>query len=247
MRDSGAIQLQAAPHLSLMQKNPTNVTLGWMQAVLGEAPIQVERARAGTQQPGKRELERQNGLLPLGDAAKIVHGQVRKIVGGVCFVCHGAEGESSSEVFPRLAGQHWEYIAKQLENFKSGKRKSTAMSDMVAKLTPDEMVALGKYFEKQAVAVEPAKDKGLAAVGQYIYHQGNKFSGLAACASCHGAEAKGTTALPRLAGQYADYIATQLQQFNKRERTNDNAVMHAIVSKMTPLEMAAVAEYLSGK
>jgi len=173
--------------------------------------------------------------------------RAKKIVGGVCFVCHGMEGESSSEVFPRLAGQHGEYIAKQLENFKTGKRKSTAMSDMVAKLTPDEMVALGKYFEKQVVAVEPAKDKGLAAVGQYIYHQGNKFSGLAACASCHGAEAKGTTALPRLAGQYADYIATQLQQFNKRERTNDNAVMHAIVSKMTPLEMAAVAEYLSGK
>lgn len=173
--------------------------------------------------------------------------RAKKIVGGVCFVCHGAEGESSSEVFPRLAGQHWEYTAKQLENFKTGKRKSTAMADMVAKLTPDEMVALGKFFEKQAAPTEPAKDQGLAAVGKYIYHQGNKFSGLAACASCHGAEGKGTAALPRLAGQYADYIATQLQQFNKRERTNDNAVMHAIVSKMTPLEMVAVAEYLSGK
>ena len=173
--------------------------------------------------------------------------RAKKIVGGVCFVCHGSEGESSSEVFPRLAGQHWEYIAKQLENFKSGKRKSTAMADMVVKLTPDEMVALGQYFEKQAVPVESAKDKGLAAVGQYIYHHGNKFSGLAACASCHGAEAKGTQTLPRLAGQYADYIATQLQQFNKRERTNDNAVMHAIVSKMTQLEIVAVAEYLSGK
>jgi cytochrome c553 len=173
--------------------------------------------------------------------------RAKKIVGGVCFVCHGMDGESSSEVFPRLAGQHWEYIAKQLENFKSGKRKSTAMTDMVAKLTPDEMIALGKFFEKQTVAVDPAKDQGLAAVGKYIYHNGNKFSGLAACSSCHGAEAKGTTALPRLAGQYADYIATQLQQFNKRERTNDNAVMHAIVSKMSQLEMVAVAEYLSGK
>ena len=173
--------------------------------------------------------------------------RAKKIVGGVCFVCHGAEGESSSEVFPRLAGQHWEYTAKQLENFKSGKRKSTAMADMVAKLTPDEMVALAKFFEKQSHASEPPKDKGLAAVGQYIYHQGNKFSGLAACASCHGAEAKGTSSLPRLAGQFAAYTETQLKQFNQRERTNDNAVMHAIASKMTPLEMAAVAEYLSGK
>jgi cytochrome c553 len=173
--------------------------------------------------------------------------RAKKIVGGSCFVCHGAEGESSSEVFPRLAGQHWEYTAKQLENFKSGKRKSTAMADMVAKLTPDEMVALGKFFEKQAAPTEAAKDAELAAVGKYIYHKGNKFSGLASCASCHGAEAKGTTALPRLAGQYAGYTETQLKQFNQRERTNDNAVMHAITSKMSALEMAAVAEYLSGK
>ena len=189
-------------------------------------------------------------LLALGSAtawAQADEARAKKIVGGVCFVCHGAEGESSSEVFPRLAGQHWEYIAKQLDNFKSGKRQSTAMADMVAKLTPDEMVALGKFFEKQKVETEAAKDPELAGVGKYIYHQGNKFSGLAACASCHGAEAKGTASLPRLAGQYASYIETQLKQFNQRERTNDNAVMHAIVSKMTPLEMAAVAEYLSGK
>lgn len=191
------------------------------------------------------------GLAALGfslsASAQADEARAKKIVGGVCFVCHGAEGESSSEVFPRLAGQHWEYTAKQLENFKSGKRKSTAMADMVAKLTPDEMAALGKYFEKQSHASEPPKDPGLAAVGRYIYHQGNKYSGLAACASCHGPEAKGTSSLPRLAGQFAVYTETQLKQFNQRERTNDNAVMHAIASKMSPLEMAAVAEYLSGK
>ena len=182
-----------------------------------------------------------------GAWAQADEARAKKIVGGVCFVCHGAEGESSSEVFPRLAGQHWEYIAKQLDNFKSGKRKSTAMADMVAKLTPDEMEAVGKYFEKQKVETEPVKDVDLAGVGKYIYLHGNKFSGLAACASCHGADAKGTSSLPRLAGQYANYIETQLKQFHQRERTNDNAIMHAIVSKMTPLEMAAVAEYLSGK
>ncbi len=187
------------------------------------------------------------GWLSSGVWAQADEARAKKIVGGVCFVCHGAEGESSSEVFPRLAGQHWEYTAKQLENFKNGKRKSTAMADMVAKLTPDEMVALGKFFEKQAVSSEPPKDRALSAVGQYIYHQGNKFSGLAACAGCHGAEAKGTSSLPRLAGQFAAYTETQLKQFNKRERTNDNAVMHVIASKMTPLEMAAVAEYLSSK
>lgn len=173
--------------------------------------------------------------------------RAKKIVAGVCFLCHGMEGESSSEVFPRLAGQHWEYTARQLDHFKSGKRKSTAMADMAAKLKPDEMVALGKYFEKISVPAEPAKDSELAAVGRYIFHTGNKYSAVPACASCHGKEGLGTSQLPRLAGQYSSYIEGQLKSFGNRERTNDNAVMHAIVTRMTPLEMAAVAEYLSGK
>ena len=173
--------------------------------------------------------------------------RAKKIVAGNCFLCHGAQGESSSEVFPKLAGQPWEYTAKQLEQFKSGKRKSTAMASMAAPLKPDEMVALGKYFEKITLSPEPAKDPGLAAMGRYIFHTGNKFSGVAACASCHGKDGLGSAQLPRLAGQFAAYIETQLKQFGTRERTNDNAVMHSIVSKMTELEIAAVAEYISSK
>ena len=188
-----------------------------------------------------------SGLLVSSVWAQADEARAKKIVGGVCFMCHGADGESSSEVFPRLAGQHWEYTARQLDNFKAGKRKSTAMADMVAKLSPDEMVALGKFFESKLPPAEPPKDTGLAAVGQSIYHKGNKLSGLPACASCHGEAATGSASLPRLAGQYPAYTANQLKQFNQRERTSDNAVMHAIASKMSPLEMAAVAEYLSGK
>ena len=173
--------------------------------------------------------------------------RARKIVGGVCFVCHGMEGNSASEVFPRLAGQHAEYTARQLEHFKSGQRKSTAMADMVAKLTPDDMRALGRYFEQQSVTPEPVKEPDLAAMGRYVYLHGNRFSGVPACASCHGPQALGSVQLPRLAGQHAVYLENQLKQFHQRERTNDNAVMHAIVVKMTALEMAAVAEYLSGQ
>ncbi len=188
------------------------------------------------------------GIVLAGSCwAQADEARARKIVSGVCFVCHGAEGESSSELFPRLAGQHWEYTAKQLANFKAGKRKSTAMSDMVAKLTPDEMVALGRYFEKMPVVKEVSKEPDLAAVGKYLYLHGNKYSGVPACAGCHGPDALGTATLPRLASQYPIYTETQLKQFNTRERNNDNAVMHAIVSKMTALEMAAVAQYLGGK
>ena len=173
--------------------------------------------------------------------------RAKKIVGGSCFLCHGAQGESTSEIFPRLAGQHAEYIAKQLEAFKSGQRKSSTMADMVAKLTPDEMLALGQYYEKMPTQSTAPKEPQLAAMGQYIYQNGNKFSGVPACASCHGPHAQGTATLPRLASQIPGYIHTQLKSFNKRERTNDNAVMHAVVEKMTELEMVAVAEYVSGK
>jgi cytochrome c553 len=187
-------------------------------------------------------------VLAAGAAwAQADEARAKKIVGGVCFLCHGTQGESSSEVFPRLAGQHAEYITKQLENFKSGKRQSSAMADMVAKLTPDEMRALGLYFEKMQLPPEPAQNSELAALGGNIFHMGNPSSGVPACASCHGKDGLGTAALPRLAGQSAPYVEAQLKSFGKRERTNDNAVMHAIVSQMTAPEMAAVAEYLSGK
>jgi cytochrome c553 len=87
----------------------------------------------------------------------------------------------------------------------------------------------------------------LAATGRLLYHNGLPQRGVPACASCHGPQALGTATLPRLAGQHAAYITAQLKQFHQRERTNDNAVMHAVASKMSASEMAAVAEYLSGK
>lgn len=186
-------------------------------------------------------------LAASGAWAQADEARAKKIAGGSCFLCHGAQGESTSEIFPRLAGQHAEYIAKQLTAFQSGQRKSTAMAEMVSKLTPDEMLALGRYYEKMSIPREEPKDPQLAAMGRYIFHNGNKFSGVPACVACHGTAAEGTATLPRLATQFSGYIHTQLKSFNKRERTNDNAVMHAVVEKMTELEMAAVAEYVSSK
>ena len=174
--------------------------------------------------------------------------QVRaeEIVSGRCFMCHGMEGESASPVYPRLAGQHGEYVARQLADFKSGKRKSETMKPQAEDLTPVEMKALGEFFEKKkALARKPANTEILA-VGRYIFDKGNSFSGLPGCATCHGAKGHGTPQLPRLAGQQASYTANQLKLFNNRDRNNDNAVMHSIASKLTELEMKAVAEYISG-
>jgi cytochrome c553 len=171
--------------------------------------------------------------------------RARQIVSARCFLCHGTNGESSSEVFPRLATQNAAYLAKQLRDFQSARRKGSTMNEMVAGLTEAEIAALGEFFAAQTAAPHAPSDVDLAAVGRYLFVHGNAFSGVAACASCHGARAEGSESLPRLAGQQALYLEGQLKQFNKRERTNDNAVMHAVASKLTELEIRAVSEYLA--
>jgi len=170
--------------------------------------------------------------------------RAEEIVQGQCFICHGNDGESSSPVFPRLAGQHAGYIAQQLANYKSGKRRSTAMQPMVADLTEADFKALGTWFETRPTRTHPVNDPGLAQMGQLIFTRGNPYSGVAACMSCHGPQGHGTEALPRLAGQHAQYTENQLKAFASRQR--DNAIMHAIASKLTELEAKAVASYISG-
>lgn len=169
-----------------------------------------------------------------------------EIVQGKCFICHGAEGESSSPAFPRLAGQNAAYVARQLADYKSGKRKSSTMQPMVEELNAEDMQAVGAFFASRSTHGHKVDDPELAEVGRFVFRRGNPYSGVAACATCHGADAHGTSALPRLAGQHAQYTENQLKQFNKRERTNDNAVMHGIASTLSELEMKAVAAYLAG-
>jgi cytochrome c553 len=172
--------------------------------------------------------------------------RAEEIVQGKCFICHGADGESSSPVFPRLAGQHARYIERQLADYKSGKRASSTMKPMVDDLSAADFKALGAYFEARKPQAHKVDDPELAQVGRFVFVRGNPYSGVAACAGCHGAKGDGTETLPRLAGQHAQYTENQLRAFNKRERTNDNAVMHSIASKLSELELKSVAAYISG-
>jgi cytochrome c553 len=187
-------------------------------------------------------------LLGVAAAPAVAGDQARaqEIVAGKCFICHGADGESSSPVFPRLAGQHAAYVARQLADYKSGRRKSGTMQPMVDDLSEADFKALGTYFESRPVHAHKVDDAELAQMGRFIFNRGNPYSGVAACAGCHGTNGGGTEQLPRLAGQHAMYTENQLKQFGKRERTNDNAVMHSIASRLTELELKAVAAYISG-
>jgi len=169
--------------------------------------------------------------------------RAKQIVEEKCHLCHGKDGQGSSAIYPRLAGQNPMYITKQLADFKAGRRKGT-MNEMAADLTEEEMTVLGKYFGAIPAKVHRVRDKELSAVGQYIFKRGNKFSGVAACATCHGIDGKGTLELPRLAGQHKRYLKIQLQEFDRRTRTNP--IMASVATKLTELEIEAVTTYISG-
>jgi len=169
---------------------------------------------------------------------------INSLIEQKCSLCHGKNGEGTG-TYPRLAGQHAEYIAKQLTDFKSGRRIGT-MNEMAADLTKEEMVALAEYFSAMPALSHRVRNKDFAAVGYYIYHNGNEYSGVPACATCHGEDGKGTSKLPRLAGQHKNYVSWQLQDFNARKRTNDNAIMHSVASKLTEFEVEALSLYISG-
>lgn len=171
----------------------------------------------------------------------------------LCVGCHGADGNSPIPVNPKLAGQHSDYLFKQLKNFKgwNGKpaeRENPIMGGMVAALEEADMKALAIYFSSQTQQPDSAKNPDLAKVGQNIWRAGLPAKGVPACAGCHGPAGAGLPAqFPRIAGQYADYTEAQLKAFRDGVRKNDPAqMMQTIALKMTDPEMKAVADYAAG-
>jgi cytochrome c553 len=169
-----------------------------------------------------------------------------EIIQGQCAICHGAEGESSTPVFPRLAAQHADYVARQLADFQAGRRKSPVMEPMSKDLTPTEMQAIGRWFESRPARAHNATDPALLAQGREVYERGLRAKGVPACKKCHGPEGEGTDALPRVGGQHVQYLETQLRAFSQRTRTNDNMVMQTIAARISDEELRAVASYISG-
>ena len=190
------------------------------------------------------------GILPLqlvaAPAASAIPPRVAGIIATRCALCHGAQGESASAIYPRLAAQHPDYLNKQLRDFRDGRRKSDTMTEMAKDLQDADIASLAAFFASRKAGGRQPGDVDLAAVGKYIFLRGNNYSGVAACASCHGPKGLGTEQLPRLAGQHPSYIEVQMKEFNKRERTNDNSIMHSIAAKLTELETKAVSVYIGG-
>jgi cytochrome c553 len=173
--------------------------------------------------------------------------------GQACAACHGVDGNSPIAQNPVLAGQGYDYLYKQLRNFKGEPTKDEArnnpvMSAMVSTLSDDDMRNLAAYFSSQQAAPRAATDKETIELGQKIYRGGIADREVPACAGCHGATGAGVPSqFPRLAGQYAQYTDVQLKAWRSADRANDpNQMMRMIAAKMTDREIAAVADYVAG-
>lgn len=182
------------------------------------------------------------------DAAK-----AQNIANQVCAACHAADGNSTAPANPKIAGQIPEYLHKQLADFKAQgakkpARESPIMLGMVANLSDADMKGLAAFYAGQKLKPAAATDKNLAALGQKLWRGGNTATGVPACAGCHGPAGAGMPAqYPRIAGQYAEYIAAQLKAFKEGGRANDpNGMMRGVTARMTEREIRAVAEYAAG-
>jgi cytochrome c553 len=167
---------------------------------------------------------------------------------GICAGCHGADGNGGADpLWPKLAGQDPDYIAKQLADFKSGARKDPIMSGMAAALSATDMKNLGAYYASLKANPGAARDALLAKQGQKIFRGGNAKMGVSACMSCHGPSGHGIPPrFPKVSGQNTAYTQKQLLAFKAGNRVNDGETMTRTAFRMSEQEIKAVAEYMAG-
>ena len=164
----------------------------------------------------------------------------------VCVACHTNDGSRGSPANPILQGQIPEYLAKQLHDFKSGKRDNAIMKGMAATLSDADIVSVAAFYAGKEAKPGFAKQKDLVLLGEKIYRGGIADRQIPACAGCHTPDGAGIPVqYPRLAGQHAEYTEAQLVAFRDGVRKN-GAQMTGVAAKMNDREIKAVADYIAG-
>lgn len=178
-----------------------------------------------------------------------------------CAACHGADGNSPAAAFPKIAGQNAKYIAKQLTDMKNGQEEGgrvvPEMTAIVNGLSEQDIADIAAYYAEQTIQ-GGAADPELVKKGEQVYRGGNLEKGVSSCTGCHGPDGKGNAGAgyPALAGQHAGYIEKQLKAFRQghdepkaqgsRVNDGDTSIMRDIASRMSDLEIRAVASFISG-
>ena len=164
----------------------------------------------------------------------------------VCAGCHGVDGNSGTPAYPKLSQQHPEYLVKQLQEYKSGKRANAIMVGFATALSEEDMKNIAFWVTTNKAKLGAATDKDLAALGERIYRGGIQERQIAACAGCHSPNGAGIPAqYPRLSGQHAEYTAAQLTYFRDGIRKN-NLQMTQNAAKLNDREIKALSDYIAG-
>ncbi|MGB0894395.1 MAG: c-type cytochrome [Parashewanella sp.] len=171
----------------------------------------------------------------------------------MCAACHGMDGNSMIPLYPKLAGQHPEYLAKQLHDFKAGSasagkkgRFDPIMAGFVVALTDQDIEDISAFFATQKISAV-AGAKGSAA-GEKLFKAGDVSRGITSCMACHGPKGKGMglAGFPAVASQQPDYLKSQLTKFRSGDRHNDlNGMMSDVAKKLTDADIDALAQYLA--
>ncbi|RJX68828.1 cytochrome c4 [Vibrio sinensis] len=172
-----------------------------------------------------------------------------------CVACHGADGNSQLEMYPKLAGQHAKYIEKQLKDLKLGMtsngkqgRMDPVMSGMAMPLSEQDMKDLAAYYASLPISSNTTPENVVES-GKQLYAAGDPERGLTACIACHGPRGNGTelSGFPKISGQHADYIKLQLEKFRSGTRGNDmNAMMSDVAKKLTDEDITVLSNYVGG-
>jgi cytochrome c553 len=206
-------------------------------ALVASSFVSVASANEPAAKPAKADAVKGEALYTNGDAA-------RGIV--ACVSCHGAAGNSTISVNPKLAGQHDAYLVKQLMDFTTPARNNAVMTTFSKLMTPEDMKNVSAFLAVQKPKAGAAKNKDIVKLGETIYRAGIAEKNIAACAGCHSPNGAGIPAqFPRIAGQHQDYTVAQLTAFRTGVRKN-SAQMVTIAKRMSDDEMKAVADYVAG-
>ncbi len=176
-------------------------------------------------------------LLPTGASAQ--NEAAGKTKSAVCVACHGPNGNSPSAQFPILAGQTARYLYLQLRDFKEGRREAAVMQPFVQNLSREDMLDLAAFFASQrpldaGFKVDPAKAL-----------RGRKKAEETLCTMCHLGGFMGQNEIPRVAGQYYEYIVKQMQDFKNGRRTNDAGTMTSVSKTLSDADIDDLAHYLA--
>jgi len=178
-----------------------------------------------------------------------------KTKSATCAACHGPDGNAPVTIYPKIAGQHAEYIYKQLKEFKLGMstngkegRYDPVMSGMALPLSEQDMKDLAAYFSSQTMKAGSTPED-IVEVGQDLYRGGDMERGIPACLACHGPRGVGHSlaGFPKISFQNSDYIKAQLEKFREGTRHNDmNGMMQDIAVKLTDKDIEILSEYMAG-